>query len=64
MAHGQNAEKLGRCGDEYWSRRSGIFTIPGRYSKRMASRRERRFGRRAAHVVKHEWWTREKDNGT
>ena len=46
MSHGENAEKNGRCGKEYWkSRLKPHGEIPGRFTKQRTHRKERQQGR-------------------
>lgn len=42
MAHGENAERDGRPGYEYGSRRLDGYQIPGRFTKRLTHRLERK----------------------
>ena len=47
MAHGENAEKGGRPGKEYWkSRLHKHGEIPGRFTKKRTHKYERRTSRR------------------
>ncbi len=49
-AHGENAEKHGHAGREYWSRRPGFrMGSWGRISKWWTHRKERRQAKREAH---------------
>ena len=43
MAHGENAEKYGKCGKEYWKSRLHKYgEILGKYTKKLTARKERR----------------------
>lgn len=46
MAHGENAERGGRPGKEFWSRRPYSTMGLGRWLKTMCHRAERRLGRK------------------
>jgi hypothetical protein len=46
MAHGENAEKWGKRGKEYWKSRLHRYgEVPGRITKLLTHRKERRVGK-------------------
>ncbi len=50
MAHGENAEKAGHVGTEYWkSRLHPGGEIPGKITKKFTHRKERREGKESVH---------------
>lgn len=43
MAHGENAEKNGHQGKEYWKSRLHKYgEVPGRYTKKLTHKKERK----------------------
>lgn len=44
--HGENAERKGHCGREYWSRRPGSMSDWGKTSKKYTHRKDRTIRKR------------------
>ena len=52
MAHGKNAQKNGRCGREYWSRRPGSGNSWGPIAKQITHEKERAEAKQELHKIK------------